>query len=111
MHSSIADSLDSLATWRAELDRHVVQLGRSLAEQEVLESADVALLGALFGGFHIQYPAFNLDGLKGVDTGKLLFPILFITVACGACSGFHGIVSAGTTSRTSQKQRVCAPVP
>lgn len=47
MHSSIADSLDALATWRAELDRHVVQLGRSLAEQEVLESADVALLGAL----------------------------------------------------------------
>ncbi len=47
MHSSIADSLDALATWRAELDRHVVQLGKSLAEQDVLDSADNALLAAL----------------------------------------------------------------
>jgi hypothetical protein len=47
MHSSIAESLDALATWRAELDRHVVQLGRSLAEQEVLDSSDLALLAAL----------------------------------------------------------------
>jgi len=57
------------------------------------------LIGALFGGFHIQYPALNLDGLRGLETGKLVFPLLFITVACGACSGFHGIVSSGTTSK------------
>ena len=47
MHSSIAESLDALATWRAELDRHVVQLGKSLAEQDALDSADNALLSAL----------------------------------------------------------------
>ena len=47
MHSAIADSLDALATWRAELDRHVVQLGKSLAEQDVLDSTDKALLSAL----------------------------------------------------------------
>ncbi len=47
MQSSIAHSLDALATWRAELDRHVAQLGRSLAEQELLDGADTALLGAL----------------------------------------------------------------
>lgn len=57
------------------------------------------LIGALFGGFHVQYPALNLDGLRGLETGKLVFPLLFITVACGACSGFHGIVSSGTTSK------------
>jgi len=57
------------------------------------------LIGALSGGFDIQYPALNLDGLRGLETGKLIFPILFITVACGACSGFHGIVSSGTTSK------------
>jgi hypothetical protein len=34
MHSRIADSLDALATWRAELDRAVVNLGRSLGEQD-----------------------------------------------------------------------------
>ena len=47
MQSSIADSLDALATWRAELDRHVLQLGRSLAEQDLLDGADTTLLGAL----------------------------------------------------------------
>jgi carbon starvation protein len=70
----------------------------------------VALLGALFGGFAVQYPAFNLDGLKGLDTGKLLLPGLFITVACGACSGFHGIVSAGTTSRQLDRECDARPV-
>ena len=47
MQSSIANSLDALATWRAELDRHVLQLGRSLAEQDLLDGADTTLLGAL----------------------------------------------------------------
>jgi hypothetical protein len=47
MQSRIADSLDALATWRAELDRAVVHLGRSLAEQELLDASDQALLSAL----------------------------------------------------------------
>ncbi len=47
MHSRIADSLDALATWRAELDRAVAHLGRSLAEQELLDATDQALLSAL----------------------------------------------------------------
>ena len=47
MHSSIADSLDALASWRAELERHVAQMGRSLAEQELLDGADQALLSSL----------------------------------------------------------------
>ena len=59
----------------------------------------IALLGAIFGGYPVQYPAFNLDGLHSLANGKLIFPILFITIACGACSGFHGIVSSGTTSK------------
>ncbi len=64
----------------------------------------VALLGTLFGGQPAQYPALNLDGLASAFNGKLLFPILFITVACGACSGFHGIISSGTTSKQIRKQ-------
>jgi carbon starvation protein len=59
----------------------------------------VALLGALFGGYAVQYPAFHLEGLKSLVNGRAVFPALFITVACGACSGFHGIVSTGTTSK------------
>ncbi|RXL89825.1 carbon starvation protein A, partial [Citrobacter sp. AAK_AS5] len=39
-----------------------------------------------------------------------LFPLLFITVACGACSGFHGIVASGTTSKQLAKERDAKPV-
>lgn len=53
-------------------------------------------LGILFGGFHAQYPAFI--GFSHAKLGPL-FPMLFITIACGACSGFHGIVCSGTTSK------------
>ncbi|MCX5752376.1 MAG: carbon starvation protein A, partial [Candidatus Krumholzibacteria bacterium] len=59
----------------------------------------VALFGALFGGFRVEYPAFNVEGLRSLANGRSLIPILFITVACGACSGFHGIVASGTTSK------------
>jgi carbon starvation protein len=64
----------------------------------------VGLIGALFGGFAIEYPALNTSGLQSIVNGKLLFPILFITVACGACSGFHGIVSSGTTSKQLRRE-------
>ncbi len=70
----------------------------------------IGLIGALFGGFRIEYPAFNLAGLQGADNHKLIFPLLFITVACGACSGFHGIVSSGTTSKQIEKHRDALPV-
>jgi len=70
----------------------------------------IALYGAFFGGFSIQYPAFNLEGFRSIVNMKLLFPILFITVACGACSGFHGIVSSGTTSKQIAKESDAKPV-
>jgi len=64
----------------------------------------IALIGALFGGYQLQYPAINTEGLRSLVNGKFLFPILFITVACGACSGFHAIVSSGTTSKQLSKE-------
>jgi len=64
----------------------------------------IGLMGALFGGFKIQYPALNIERLRSIADGKLLFPFLFITVACGACSGFHAIVSSGTTSKQLNKE-------
>jgi len=70
----------------------------------------IGLLGALFGGFAIQYPALNLSGLKSLVNGKLIFPVLFITVACGACSGFHAIVSSGTTSKQLSKESDARPI-
>lgn len=60
-----------------------------------------AFLGILFGGFTIQYPAFN--AWRDPQLG-MLFPILFITIACGACSGFHSLVSSGTTAKQLNKE-------
>lgn len=59
-------------------------------------------LGLTLGGEPVAYPAFT-----GWETarGEPLFPLLFITVACGACSGFHAIIASGTTS----KQLRCEP--
>lgn len=71
--------------------------------------------------FAIQQPMIA-DGLAGVlpawldgGTGapavtKLLFPFLFVTIACGACSGFHGLVCGGTTSRQIAKESHCKPI-
>ena len=56
----------------------------------------------LGGGVPVQYTAFK--GFFGSDGNTSLFPILFITVACGACSGFHAIVSSGTTSKQLSKE-------
>ena len=39
-----------------------------------------------------------------------MFPILFITVACGAISGFHSLVSAGTTSKQLNRETDALPV-
>lgn len=39
-----------------------------------------------------------------------LFPFLFVTIACGACSGFHGLVCSGTTSKQIEKETHCRPV-
>jgi len=55
------------------------------------------LAGIFFGGHDIQQPAF-----RGFEVAKplgTLFPFLFVTIACGACSGFHGLVCSGTTSK------------
>jgi carbon starvation protein len=53
------------------------------------------LAGVFFGGHAIQQPAF-----KGWEAASgPLAPFLFVTIACGACSGFHGLVCSGTTSK------------
>lgn len=58
-------------------------------------------LGILSGGFAVNYPAFN--AWHDPQIGSLL-PMLFITVACGACSGFHAIVASGTSSKQIDRE-------
>jgi carbon starvation protein len=59
------------------------------------------LLGIFFAGVAISYPAFTAWNVPQMGT---LFPILFITVACGACSGFHSVVASGTSSKQLNKE-------
>lgn len=47
MPSPIAASLDALAAWRSQLDRHIVLLGRALTEQDLLDDSDAAMLAGL----------------------------------------------------------------
>ncbi|GMW02720.1 MAG: carbon starvation protein A [Candidatus Hydrogenedentota bacterium] len=59
------------------------------------------MLGLIFGGETAHYPAF-IGWTTG--NGDPLAPILFITIACGACSGFHSIIASGTTSKQLRKE-------
>ncbi len=68
----------------------------------------VGVIGIFFGGYEIQQPAFkSWTGPKMTDA---LFPFLFVTIACGACSGFHGLVCSGTTSKQVEKESHCKPI-
>ncbi|MEQ5856079.1 carbon starvation protein A [Halomonas sp. EF61] len=49
----------------------------------------------------IVAPGFNSDVPEGTPS---LFPLLFVTIACGAISGFHGLVSSGTTSKQLDRE-------
>ncbi len=68
----------------------------------------VGIIGIFFGGYEIQQPAFKSFDIGGM-TGTL-FPFLFVTIACGACSGFHGLVCSGTTSKQIDKETHIRPV-
>lgn len=62
------------------------------------------LLGA-FIGIIVLHPTMQLAPVTSFTVkGKTLFPFLFVTVACGAVSGFHSLVSSGTTSKQLNKE-------
>jgi len=68
----------------------------------------VGVFGILFGGFEIKQPAFvswDIGGMTG-----MLFPFMFVTIACGACSGFHGLMCSGTTSKQLDKETHAHPI-
>ena len=68
-------------------------------------------IGLAFGDVSVQYPAFR--GWEVATTGgatATLFPLLFITIACGACSGFHSLIASGTTSKQLRRETDAKPV-
>jgi carbon starvation protein len=68
----------------------------------------IGLVGIFFGGFEVRQPIATAAPLAGMS-GSML-PFLFVTIACGACSGFHGLVCSGTTSKQIEKESDCKPV-
>jgi len=71
-----------------------------LASFLLYSSVIVGAIGIIFGGFKIYYPAFTKFNVDG----NTLFPLLFVTIACGAISGFHSLVASGTTSKQLDKE-------
>ena len=68
------------------------------------------IVAAVIGVF-VANPACNLDAFTGFNVdGQYLFPILFVTIACGAVSGFHSLVSSGTASKQIKNEKNMLPV-
>ncbi|MCC6426230.1 MAG: carbon starvation protein A [Phycisphaerales bacterium] len=71
----------------------------------------IGVLGILFGGFEIKQPAIQeMPPSEMMKITQHMFPFLFVTIACGACSGFHGLICGGTTSKQISKESHCKPV-
>ncbi|MBI2520846.1 MAG: carbon starvation protein A [Bdellovibrio sp.] len=69
----------------------------------------IGLIGLLFGGHTIQLPPLK-EGVSWFAGTTGMFPFLFVTIACGACSGFHGLVCSGTTSKQIDKETHTHPI-
>ena len=60
-------------------------------------------LGLIFLSIFIVQPEVIAPAITNIDSGPPIIPFLFVTIACGAISGFHGLVSSGTTSKQVNK--------
>ena len=70
----------------------------------------VMMVGAVVGIF-VARPSMNLPAFTGFTVNGLpIFPFLFVTIACGAVSGFHSLVSSGTASKQISNEKDMLPV-
>jgi carbon starvation protein len=112
----------SSTTWILSLSAYVI-LASALPVWTLLQPRDfinafllyfgMALLiaGTFAGGFEgvqLQIPAFHIEG--GERSLGLIWPFLFITVACGAISGFHSMVTGGTTAKQVASEAAARPI-
>ncbi len=71
----------------------------------------VAMIIAAVIGVFVANPQINLPAFVGFEVdGNYIFPILFVTIACGAVSGFHSLVSSGTASKQIKNEKDMLPV-
>ena len=75
-----------------------------------------AMMALGFIGVFVAHPMLTTDAFAGFSAvGRsgatdLLFPFLFVTVACGACSGFHALVASGTSAKQLDNERGIRPI-
>lgn len=72
----------------------------------------IAMILAAVVGIFAYNPSVNLNAFNGfkLDNGALLFPSLFVTIACGAVSGFHSLVSSDTASKQVSNEKHMLPI-
>ena len=71
----------------------------------------IFMIGAAVIGVFVANPSCNLQAVTSFNVdGKSMFPILFVTIACGAVSGFHSLVSSGTASKQIKNEKNMLPV-
>lgn len=71
----------------------------------------IAMIVAAVIGVFAARPQVNLPAFSGFTVnGQTLFPFLFVTIACGAVSGFHSLVSSGTASKQIRNEKSMLPV-
>jgi len=86
----------------------IVLQPRDFTNVHILYVGIFALTGGLLiagaKGLTIQAPALNIAQASANPSLGALWPVLFITVACGAISGFHSLVSSGTSSKQIRRE-------
>ena len=71
----------------------------------------IFMIVAAVVGVFVSNPSCNLAAFNGFNVdGQYMFPILFVTIACGAVSGFHSLVSSGTASKQIKSEKSMLPV-
>ena len=75
-----------------------------------------AMMALGFLGVFVAHPVMHIDAFAGFSAvgrsgvSELLFPFLFVTVACGACSGFHALVASGTSAKQLDSEKSIRPI-
>ncbi len=67
-------------------------------------------LSAMYLGFFVLGPEFQAPAVGELRVLPTVFPLLMVTIACGSISGFHGLVSSGTTSKQLGSPRDARPI-
>ena len=75
-----------------------------------------AMMALGFLGVFVAHPVLQIDAFAGFSAvgrsgvSEMLFPFLFVTVACGACSGFHALVASGTSAKQLDSEKSIRPI-